>query len=121
MINVLYIDDEPDIREIAELALSLDPEFEVRTCASGSEGIAQVAERLADVILLDVMMPGMDGPETLSKIRDIPGAATIPVIFITARAQQSEIQNFAMLDAAGVIAKPFDPITLADRVREFLP
>ena len=121
MIRVLYIDDEPDIREIAELALSLDPEFQVRTCASGSEGIVQIAERLPDVILLDVMMPGMDGPETLAKIRHISGAATIPVIFITARAQQSEIQNFAMLDAAGVIAKPFDPLTLADRVREFLP
>jgi CheY-like chemotaxis protein len=120
MIRILYVDDEPDIREVAEMALSLDPEFTVRTAASGTEALVTAAQWAPSLILLDVMMPGMDGPQVLSRLREQPETAGIPVVFVTARAQRTEIQNFATLDAMGVIAKPFDPINLPAQVRAFL-
>ena len=118
--RVLYVDDEPDIREIADLALSLDRDFEVRTASSGMEALHIIEQWLPDVALFDVMMPEMDGPSLLSHVRQMSTAAALSVIFVTARAQRSDMQNFATLDAVGVIAKPFDPMTLAQRVREFL-
>ena len=116
MMRVLYVDDEPDIREIAELALGLDPEFEVRTAGSGAEALGLMEDWAPDVALLDVMMPQMDGPALLSRIRERASFAELPVIFVTARAQRSEIQNFETLGSVGVIAKPFDPMTLASQV-----
>lgn len=120
MIRVLYVDDEPDIREIALLALSLDPEFEVRGAASGLDALRILSKWYPDIILLDVMMPGLDGPATLAKLRDEAATSSIPVVFITARAQSQDMQSFAALGARGVIAKPFDPVTLAEQVRSFL-
>lgn len=120
MIRVLYVDDEPDIREIALLALSLDPEFEVRSAASGLDALRIVSQWYPDIILLDVMMPGLDGPGTLVKLRDEAATSSMPVVFITARAQSQDMQSFAALGARGVIAKPFDPVTLAQQVRGFL-
>jgi len=116
--RVLYIDDESDIREIAEIALGLDPDFEVRTAASAEDALSLMDEWLPNLALLDVMMPHMDGPALLSKLRTINRYRALPVIFVTARAQRSELHNFATMDAVGVIAKPFDPMTLAARVRE---
>lgn len=120
VIRVLYVDDEPDIREIALLALSLDPEFEVRSAASGLDALRIVSQWYPDIILLDVMMPGLDGPGTLVKLRDEAATSSMPVVFITARAQSQDMQSFAALGARGVIAKPFDPVTLAQQVRGFL-
>ena len=120
MIRVLYVDDEPDIREIALLALSLDPDLEVKSATSGAQALEMIGQWLPDIVLLDVMMPGMDGPSTLVRLREQPETAALPVVFITARAQSQELQNFATLDARGVIAKPFDPMTLAERVPSFL-
>lgn len=120
VIRILYVDDEPDLLEIALLALSLDPDLEVRTAASGVEAIATLADWLPDLVLLDVMMPGMDGPATLARLRMDPLTAELPVVFITARAQAQDLQTFATIDARGVIAKPFDPMTLAQQVRGFL-
>lgn len=119
--HVLYVDDEPDIREIAELALGFDPAFTVATAPSGEVALAMLATRVPDVALLDVMMPGMDGPSLLARMREDARLARVPVIFVTARAQKSELQNFATLDACGVIAKPFDPLTLAAQVRALVP
>lgn len=119
-IEVLYVDDEPDIREIAELALGLDPDFVVATAGSGEEALAYLAQHVPDVALLDVMMPGMDGPTLLERMRDDPKLEGISVIFVTARAQRSELQNFSTLDARGVIAKPFDPMTLSGQVRALI-
>lgn len=121
MTRVLYVDDEPDIREIALIALSLDPKLEVRAAGSGSDALAIADEWLPDLVLLDVMMPGLDGPTTLERLRENPTTMNVPVVFITARAQSVEMQSFATLDARGVIAKPFDPMTLAQQVRGFLP
>lgn len=119
-IHVLHVDDEPDIREVAGISLALDPEFEVRSCGSGKEALAVAAEWQPDVILLDVMMPVMDGPATLARLRAEASTACIPVIFMTARAQAREVDRFRSLGAVGVIPKPFDPMTLAASVRSYV-
>lgn len=120
MTRVLYVDDEEDIAEVAAMALELDPEFEVRTCFSGALAVAEAAAWRPDIILLDVMMPGMDGPTTLGKLRGQAETAQTPIIFITARTQAQEVNALKELGAAGVIAKPFDPMALASMVRERL-
>jgi CheY-like chemotaxis protein len=119
--NVLHVDDEPDIREVVEMALSLDPSFSVQGCASGVDALAAVSRELPDLILLDVMMPGMDGPTTLTQLRQSPKTANVPVVLMTARAQMREVDHFQSLGATGIIAKPFDPMTLAAAVRRYLP
>jgi len=115
--RVLHIDDEPDIREVVEMSIGLDPCFTVRSCASGAEGLTAAGDWAPDVILCDVMMPVMDGPTTLGKLRENPHTATIPVIFMTARAQHRELEHFKAIGAAGIICKPFDPMTLPNEIR----
>lgn len=119
-IRILYVDDEPDIREIAAMALGLDPELDVRTCESGEEALDVAPEWRPDLILLDVMMPRMDGPATLAALRANDATANIPVVFITARTQTQEVEGFRSIGAHGVIAKPFDPMGLAAVVRGYL-
>jgi len=119
-LKVLHVEDEPDIREVAGLALSLDPDMELTSAASGQEALARLETLAPDVILLDVMMPGMDGPSVLAALRERPGLQATPVIFMTARAQGSEIERYLALGAVGVITKPFDPMTLAREVRDIL-
>ncbi len=119
-LRVLHVDDEPDIRELVEISLGLDPELSVKSCASGNDALAAAAEWLPDVILIDVMMPFLDGPQTLSQLRENESTAKIPVVFMTARAQTRELAHFLSLGAAGVIPKPFDPMMLAGAVRKFL-
>ena len=118
--RILYVDDEPDIREVVDISLSLHPDFEVRECASGAEAIAAAAEWSPALILLDVIMPKMDGPTTLAQLRENPQTSAIPVLFMTARAQTREVEHMIALGAEGVIAKPFDPMTLAFVVRNHL-
>jgi CheY-like chemotaxis protein len=119
-IRILHVDDEPDIREVVELSLSLDPDFMLQGCGSGSDALAVAAEWQPDMILLDVMMPVMDGPATLVQLRENGRTASIPVIFMTARAQAREVDRFRSLGAVGVIPKPFDPMTLAASVRSYV-
>lgn len=119
-IKILYVDDEPDIREVASLSLQLDPAMEVRQCASGEEAIDVAIEWLPDLILLDVMMPRMDGPATFAKLKEDARTADIGVVFITARTQASDVARFKGLGAKGVIAKPFSPMSLAKEVRAYL-
>lgn len=104
--RILYVDDEPDIREIAVFSLQLDPSMEVRSCESGAEALQVAAEWKPDLILLDVMMPGMDGPTTLARLQEQEPTADVPVVFITARTQPAEIERFKALGAQGVIASP---------------
>jgi two-component system, OmpR family, response regulator len=120
MARILYVDDEADIREVAVMALELDPELEVRACASGAEALAVAPGWMPDLILLDVMMPGMDGPTTLVELRKRPETGSIRIVFITARTQAHEVERFMGLGAAGVIGKPFDPMTLAGQARAYL-
>lgn len=119
-LRILHVDDEPDIREVVNMSLSLNPEFEVRACASGAEAVKAAAEWSPLLILLDVMMPGMDGPTTLTQLRKNSQTSDIPVLFMTARAQSREVERFIALGAQGVISKPFDPMTLASLVLSHL-
>lgn len=120
-LKVLHVDDEDDIREVAAFALELDPGVELRSAPSGSAALAVLAEGYApDVILLDVMMPGLDGPGTLKQIREQPEHGDTPVIFMTARAQSGEVEQYRRLGAVDVIVKPFDPMGLAAEVRAIL-
>jgi two-component system OmpR family response regulator len=116
-LRLLHIDDEADIRETVAVTLGLDAEFALRSCASGRDGLAAAAADAPDLILLDVLMPVMDGPTTIAHLRDNAQTAAIPVVFMTARAGSAEIERFKSVGAAGVIAKPFDPMTLAALVR----
>jgi CheY-like chemotaxis protein len=118
-IRILHVDDEPDIREVVQLSLGLDPDFAVRSCASGRDALAATADWPPNLVLLDVMMPEMDGLTTLAHLRERPATAEVPVVFVTARAQASDIEHYMSLGAAGVIAKPFDPITLPARARDY--
>jgi CheY-like chemotaxis protein len=119
-LRVLHVDDEPDIREVVEISLGLDADFEMRSCASGEQALALAAAWPPDIILLDVMMPVMDGPATLARLRSNAETAGIPVVFMTARAQSRELDIFRSLGAVGVICKPFDPMTLAASVRSYV-
>lgn len=118
--RVLHVDDEPDIREVAEISLGLDANCECRSCGSGAEALVVAANWQPDLILMDVMMPVMDGPATLLRLRAATETATIPVVFMTARAQTREVDQFRAMGAAGVIPKPFDPMTLAATARHYL-
>jgi CheY-like chemotaxis protein len=120
-LKVLYVDDEPDIREVAVMALEMDGSMEVRSAGSGPEGLQILDEGFVpDVVLLDVMMPGMDGPAVLTEVKKRPQTANTPVVFITARAQAHELSRFLALGAVGVITKPFDPMTLPAELRAAL-
>jgi CheY-like chemotaxis protein len=117
MTKILYVDDESDIREIAVLALGLEPSFDVRSCSSGQEAVEIVGQWRPDLVMLDVMMPTMDGLSTLAALRETEFGRSVPVIFITARAQQQEVDKYLALGSIGVIAKPFNPMTLATIVK----
>jgi CheY-like chemotaxis protein len=118
-LKILYVDDEPDIREVATLSLEMDPDMEVRTAGSAEEALAvlDAGDWTPDLLLLDVMMPGTDGPTLLAAIRERPAFAAAPAVFITARAQRQESERLIGLGAVAVIAKPFDPMTLASEVK----
>ena len=119
MLKVLHVDDEPDIREVAAFALEMDPEMAVRSASSGQEALDWLSGGYApDVVLLDVMMPSLDGPGTLERLRQMPQHANTPVIFMTARAQSHELDRFLGLGAIAVIIKPFDPMTLSRQLRD---
>lgn len=119
-VRILHVDDEPDIREVVELSLGIDPDFSVRSCESGEAALSIASTWQPNIILLDVMMPVMDGPTTLARLHENPDTSKIPVVFMTARAQTREIDSFRSLGAVGVIVKPFDPIALAPSMRGYL-
>ena len=118
--RVLYVDDEEDIREIAVMALELDPGLTVRDCDGGAEAVEVATQWRPHLILLDLMMPGMDGTATLAALRARPETMNMPVAFITARTQRADTERLLALGACAVIAKPFDPMTLAGRIRALL-
>lgn len=119
LLNVLYIEDEEDIREMTEFALE-DEGFNLVMCASGQEALEKAPLLKPDFILLDMMMPGMDGMTTAMKLREMPHLENTPVIFMTAKVQKAEQQKYKDIGAVGVISKPFDAMKLADNIREIL-
>jgi two-component system, OmpR family, response regulator len=116
--HVLCIDDEEDILAVARMALETVGSLTVTTCSNGNDGLAQVARAQPDLILLDVMMPQMDGPSTLKMLRRNPASNTVPIVFMTARVQPAEIKRYLELGATAVIPKPFDPMTLFTQITD---
>ena len=115
--KILMVEDETDIQTIARVALELVGGFDVEICSGGEEALAKAPAFAPDLIVLDVMMPVMDGPMTLAHLRELEGFRDTPVVFMTAKAQPDEAAGYRALGAAAVIQKPFDPMTLADELR----
>lgn len=116
--RVLYVEDDPDIREIAELALKEVGGLDVALCVSGEQALAKAPDFAPQLVLLDVMMPDMDGPETLEALRAQGSVAgDTPVVFVTAKVHPDEVERYKQMGVADIIPKPFDPMSLADDLR----
>jgi CheY-like chemotaxis protein len=118
--RVLIIDDEDDIREVAQASLEMMGGWEVITASSSTEGLALAEAEQPDAILLDVMLPDMDGPTTFQKLHAMPATQQIPVVLLTAKVQAADQRRFADLGVTAVLSKPFDPVALADQVAAVL-
>jgi CheY-like chemotaxis protein len=118
--RILIIDDEDDIRQVAALSLETIAGWDVIVANSGAQGILRAEEHQPDAILLDVMMPGMDGPTTFRELRKNPATAKIPVLLLTAKVQGPDQRRFADLGVEAVLLKPFDPLTLAAQMSKVL-
>jgi len=116
--RILYVEDEPDIQAVARIALETVGGFTLLICSSGQQALDQALAFVPDLLLLDVMMPGMDGVSTLQALREIPELTTTPAMFMTAKVQPQEIAQLLDLGALDVIPKPFDPMILADQIKQ---
>ncbi len=114
--RILYVEDEPDIQAVAKISLESVGGFELKVCSSGQEALEVAVSFAPDLLLLDVMMPDMDGPATLNALKGLPELIKTPVVFMTAKVQPSEVEGLKKLGALDVIAKPFDPMTLAEDI-----
>jgi CheY-like chemotaxis protein len=114
--KILLVDDEDDIREVAQMSLEMTAGWEVIAAPSGAEALRLAQSERPDAILLDVMMPGMDGPATARELKSRPETADIPIVLLTAKVQAADRRRFDDLGVAGILSKPFDPMTLADEV-----
>jgi CheY-like chemotaxis protein len=115
--RVMCVEDDPDIRMILEFSLATVGGYEVCMCAGGQLAIDQTPFFKPDLVLLDVMMPGLTGPQTLAALRSQPGMAGVPVVFLTAKAMPDEVEELLQYGATGVIVKPFDPVRLPQDIR----
>ena len=118
--KILLVDDEDDIREVAQMSLEMTAGWEVLAASSGPEALALARAELPDAILLDVMMPGMDGPDTARALKGSGETAHIPIVLLTAKVQAADRRRFDDLGVAGILSKPFDPMSLADEVARVL-
>lgn len=118
--RILIVDDEPEIREVTQMSLEMVSGWQVLTAGSGDEGIAKAKEEKPDAILLDAMMPGMDGAATFEKLQADPSTKQIPVIMFTAKVQPADRKRFGDLGVRQVIAKPFDPVKLGSQIAAIL-
>ena len=114
--HILCVDDQDDIQEVVKLCLEMDGGFAIYTCSGGAEALDFLAHTRPDLILLDVMMPGMDGPATFAAMKE--RGMDVPVIFMTARVRGAEVSQYLDMGAVGVVPKPFDPVTLAGEIRQ---
>jgi CheY-like chemotaxis protein len=118
--KVLIVDDDEDIRLVSEIAIRRIGKWDAVVAATGEEALDRARAEQPDVILLDVMMPSLNGPATLALLREEPATSSIPVIFLTAKVQKHEVERYMALGATGVIRKPFDVMTLADEIRRIV-
>ncbi|MBM3617242.1 MAG: response regulator [Alphaproteobacteria bacterium] len=118
LVSILYVEDDPDIQAMTKLTLKRRGGFDVRTADSGNAALKELKKNPPQLLMLDVMMPGMDGPATLRAIRELPEGGSIPAIFITAKVQKHEVAAYEAMGCIGVISKPFDAMTLTDTIQE---
>jgi two-component system, OmpR family, response regulator len=116
--KILYAEDDPDIQEIGALALETLGGFTVKACDNGAEVLPAAIEFQPDMVILDIMMPGMDGVEALRVLRENDSFKDTPVIFMTAKVMKEEQQKYIEMGVLDIIAKPFDPISLCERIHE---
>lgn len=116
--HIMHVEDDPSIQQVAKIALEVVGGFSVHTCSSGQQAIADYATVAPQLILLDVMMPGMDGPTTLAQLQQQFDLSKVPAVFMTAKVQSNEVASYKNLGAADVVVKPFDPMTLSDQIRQ---
>lgn len=116
--NIMHIEDDPSIQQVAKIALEAVGGFTVHSCSSGKQALADFANVQPQLILLDVMMPGMDGPTTLQQLKQQFDLSAIPIVFMTAKVQSSEIASYKALGAVEVVVKPFDPMTLSSQLEQ---
>lgn len=119
-LRILLIEDDPDIQKMVQLSLKYQGGHQVSVASGGQEGLEKARVEQPDLILLDVMMPEMDGYETCKRLKETPETKGIPVVFLSARAQQTEIQKGRDLGAIGYLVKPFDPMTLSSELEALL-
>jgi CheY-like chemotaxis protein len=115
--RVMCVEDDADIRMILEFSLGSVGGYEVLACTGGRDALAKAASFRPDLVLLDVMMPDLTGPETLAALRELPEMQGVPVVFITAKAMPEEVEKLLGYGATGVIVKPFDPVSLPEQIR----
>lgn len=116
--KIMHVEDEPDIRTITKVALEKIGQLTVESCASGPEALDSIAAFAPDMVLLDAMMPGMDGPEVMAHLQNREDTKDIPVVFMTAKVQANEIANYISLGAVDVISKPIDPMKLHQQLKD---
>lgn len=116
--RIMHVEDDHSIQQVAKIALEAVGGFTVHTCSSGQQALTDYEAFAPQLILLDVMMPGMDGPTTLQHLRQQFDLSKVPAIFMTAKVQNSEVESYKALGAADVVVKPFDPMTLSDQIRQ---
>jgi two-component system OmpR family response regulator len=117
--RVMCVEDDADIRMILEFSLGIVGGYEVRCCPGGHAALQQAPEFKPDLVLLDVMMPDLSGPETLAALRELPSMRGVPVVFMTAKAMPDELEQLLEHGATGLIVKPFDPMTLPHDIRPY--
>lgn len=118
--QVLVIDDEADIRDITQMSLEVTTDWDIQTAASGAEGLAMIRDRRPDLVLLDVMMPDMDGQETCAQLKQDPATESVPVIFLTAKVQVQDRLKLVETGVKAIFTKPFDPTTLGSEISQVL-
>lgn len=118
LVRVMHVEDDQSIQDVARVALEIVGGFQVCTCSSGQEALDKFTAFAPQLVLLDVMMPGMDGPTTLKQLQQMFDLRQVPVVFMTAKVQASEIESYKALGASDVVVKPFDPMTLSSQIRQ---
>ena len=118
--RILLVDDDEGIREVARTVLEMVGGYDVETAASGLEGLEKARTNPPDAIVLDVMMPGLDGPATFALLQEQPATRDVPVILLTAKTQAADRSRFASIGVAGMLSKPFDPMALCDQIAGIL-
>jgi two-component system, OmpR family, response regulator len=116
--RIMHVEDDPSIQQVAKIALEAVGGFTVHTCSSGQQALADYTDFAPQLILLDVMMPGMDGPTTLQQLQQKFDLTGVPAVFMTAKVQSNEVASYKALGAADVVVKPFDPMTLSNQIRQ---